>query len=74
MAEAAVLDALDGRAVDEHAQEAVSQAGRIDVSFNLIWRGDVQGIPLAEMSLEDFERPIRTAVRTQILTSRARVT
>ena len=39
-AEVAVLDALDEQAVDEHAQAVVSQAGSIDVSFNLITRGD----------------------------------
>src|SRR5215213_5569922 len=35
-AEVAVLDALDEMAVDEHARAVVSQAGSIDVSFNLI--------------------------------------
>src|SRR2546421_400909 len=43
----------------------------IDISFNLISHGDVQGTPLAEMALEDFERPIVTAVRTMFLTWRA---
>jgi 3-oxoacyl-[acyl-carrier protein] reductase len=70
-AEAAVLDALDERAVNEHAQEVATKAGSIDVSFNLISLGDVHETPLAEMLLEDFERPIGTAVRTQFLTSRA---
>ena len=42
-----------------------------DISFNLISHGDVQGIPLAEMALEDFERPILIAVRTTFLTARA---
>ena len=32
-AEVAVVDALDERAVDEHAQAVASQAGSIDVSF-----------------------------------------
>src|SRR5918999_3519217 len=41
-AEVAVLDALDEHAVDEHVQTVVSRAGSIDVSFNLITRGDVQ--------------------------------
>src|SRR5688500_4918961 len=49
-AEVAVLDALDEKAVDEHVQDVVSQAGSIDVSFNLITRGDVQGIPLVDMT------------------------
>ena len=47
------------------------KAGGIDISFNLISYEDVQGTPLAEMPLEDFERPVMTAVRTQFLTSRA---
>jgi 3-oxoacyl-[acyl-carrier protein] reductase len=71
VAETAQLDALDERAVDEHADAVAAEAGGIDISFNLISVGDVQGTPLAEMPLEDFERPVITAVRTQFLTSRA---
>src|SRR2546430_5371393 len=41
-AEVAVLDALEEEAVDEHVQEVVSRAGRVDVSFNLTNRGEVQ--------------------------------
>jgi 3-oxoacyl-[acyl-carrier protein] reductase len=70
-AEVAVLDALDERAVDEQADSVASEAGGLDISFNLISVGDVQGTPLAEMATEDFERPITTAVRSQFLTSRA---
>lgn len=71
VAETAQVDALDERAVDEHADAVAERAGGIDVSFNLISYGDVQGTPLAEMASEDFERPIFTAVRTQFLTARA---
>jgi 3-oxoacyl-[acyl-carrier protein] reductase len=71
VAETAQVDALDETAVDEHADAVAASAGGIDVSFNLISVGDVQGTPLAEMALEDFERPVATAVRTQFLTSRA---
>jgi 3-oxoacyl-[acyl-carrier protein] reductase len=70
-AETAQVDALDEQAVDEHADAVAAEAGGIDISFNLISHGDVQGIPLAEMSLEDFTRPILTAVRTTFLTARA---
>ena len=70
-AETAQVDALDEQAVVEHADAVAASAGGIDVSFNLISVGDVQGTPLAEMPLEDFERPVMTAVRTQFLTSRA---
>ena len=71
VAEVAQVDALDERAVDEHADQVAAQAGSIDVCCNLISHGDVQGTPLVEMSLGDFERPVVTAVRTMFLTSRA---
>ena len=71
MAETAQVDALDERAVDEHADAVAASAGGIDISFNLITHGDVQGTPLVDMRLEDFERPVITAVRTMFLTARA---
>jgi NAD(P)-dependent dehydrogenase (short-subunit alcohol dehydrogenase family) len=70
-AEVAVLDALDEQAIDGHAREVVSRAGSIDVSFNLITRGDVQTIPLVEMTTEDFTRPIITGITTNFITARA---
>ena len=69
--EIAEVDALDEQAVDAHADAVAAQAGSIDISLNLISYGDVQGTPLAEMSLADFEQPISTAVRTIFLTTRA---
>jgi 3-oxoacyl-[acyl-carrier protein] reductase len=71
VAETAQVDAMDEWAVEEHADAVAASAGGIDVSFNLISYGDVQGTPLAEMPLEDFERPVMSAVKTQFLTSRA---
>jgi 3-oxoacyl-[acyl-carrier protein] reductase len=71
MAETARLDAIDEAALDQHADAVAASAGGIDISFNLISVRDVQGTPLAEMPLGDFERPVMTAVRTQFLTSRA---
>src|SRR3954467_6172961 len=69
-AEVAEVDALDSRSVDDHA-DAVAAQGGVDISFNLINHGDVQGTPLIDMSLADYERPVLTAVRTQFLTARA---
>jgi len=65
------LDALDERAVEQHADEVAARAGGIDISFNLISHGDVQGTPMAEMRLEDYLTPVNTAVRTTFLTWRA---
>jgi 3-oxoacyl-[acyl-carrier protein] reductase len=71
VAETAQVDALDGRAVDGHADAVAASAGGIDISFNLISHGDVHGTPMTEMDLEDYARPVVTAVRTTFLTWRA---
>jgi len=71
VAEVAQVDALDERAVDAHADAVAAAAGGIDICLNVISHGDVQGTPLVEMSLADFERPVVTAVRTMLVTSRA---
>lgn len=70
-AEVAVLDALDEQAVDGHAKAVASQTGSIDISFNLITRGDVQGTPLVEMTTADFTGPITTGITTNFITARA---
>lgn len=67
----AQLDALDEQAVDQHADDMAASAGGIDISFNLISHGDVQGTPMAEMRLEDYLTPVQTAVRSTFLTWRA---
>ena len=70
-AETATLDALDEAAVGAHADAVAARGGSLDISMNLISQQDVQGTPLAEMSLDDFERPVHTTLRTAFLTSRA---
>src|SRR5262245_44959130 len=70
-AQTAQIDALDEAAVDAHADGVARDGGSIDISFNLITHGDVQGTPLVEMTPEDYARPVATAVRTTFLTSRA---
>jgi NAD(P)-dependent dehydrogenase (short-subunit alcohol dehydrogenase family) len=70
-AEIAVLDALDELAVDQHARAVADQAGSIDVSFNLVSRGDVQGTALAEMAVADFVGPIVTGITANFITARA---
>jgi NAD(P)-dependent dehydrogenase (short-subunit alcohol dehydrogenase family) len=70
-AEVAVLDALDERAVEEHVRAAVSKAGSVDVSFNLITRGDVQQIPLVEMTTADLMRAVTNGLTSNFITARA---
>src|SRR5215212_3139916 len=71
IAETAQVEAFEEQPVAQHADAVAASAGGIDISFNLISYQDVQGTPLAEMPLEDFERPVTTAVRAQFLTWRA---
>jgi 3-oxoacyl-[acyl-carrier protein] reductase len=68
--ETKALDALDEQAVDQYVDDVVQQAGRLDISFNVIGYSDVQK-PLLEISVEDFLQPITNAMRTQFLTTRA---
>ena len=70
-AEVAVLDALDEEAVEDHARTVAAQAGSIDVSFNLITRGDVQGIPLIDMTADDLLRAVVNGLHSNFLTARA---
>src|ERR1700694_4983457 len=70
-AEVAELDALDERAVDGHIQNVVAKTGRVDISFNLITRGDAQGTPLVEMETDDLLRAVVNGLRSSFITARA---
>ena len=67
-AEVAVFDVRDEAAVEAHVRDVAARAGSLDVSFNLVTRDDVQGIPLVDMSsVEDFNsRGRATACATQL--------
>ncbi|WP_066374810.1 SDR family NAD(P)-dependent oxidoreductase [Herbidospora mongoliensis] len=69
-AEFAVVDAFDEVAVDAHAAEVAARGG-IDISLNLVPRGDVQGTPLIDMSVDDLLRPVENGLRTTFITARA---
>jgi NAD(P)-dependent dehydrogenase (short-subunit alcohol dehydrogenase family) len=66
-AEVAVVDALDETAVEEH----LARVGDVDVSFNLVSRGDVQGMPITGMPVDDFLRPVLNGTRANFITARA---
>jgi NAD(P)-dependent dehydrogenase (short-subunit alcohol dehydrogenase family) len=70
-AEVAVVDALDEKAVDEHADAVAASASCIDISMNVITHPHTHGVPMAEMDVDDFMAPVETAARTTFITSRA---
>lgn len=65
----AVVDAHDQAAVHAHAMAMHASDGRIDVSFNAISHGEVEGTALVDLALEDFMRPIIAAARTHFITA-----
>ena len=71
LAEAAQVDALDAAAVERHADEVAAKAGGIDVALNALGIVHVQGTPFAELSLEDYAKPIESYTRTNFLTAKA---
>jgi 3-oxoacyl-[acyl-carrier protein] reductase len=71
IAEAAIVDALDEEAVIGHADAVAQTAGSLDVSFNAIAVDHLQGISLADLSLEEVVGPVAGRVATHLLTARA---
>ena len=63
----AEVDALDEKAVEQHADSV----GTIDVMLNAVGIVHVQGTPFAELSLKDFAHPIAAYTRTNFITARA---
>jgi NAD(P)-dependent dehydrogenase (short-subunit alcohol dehydrogenase family) len=73
LVETAVVDALDEESVTGHLDTVVADAGGIDVSFNAIGispRG-LQGIPLADLPVDDFVRPVTTYARAHFVTAKS---
>lgn len=71
-AEVAEIDALDPEAVERHVAEIISTAGRVDISFNgCSFRGDLQGVPLLDMLVDDFTTPVALAMRSHFLIAQA---
>jgi 3-oxoacyl-[acyl-carrier protein] reductase len=70
-AEVAQVDALDEQAVEQHLGEVVQKTGGIDISFNAIGIGYVQGAPLVEMTIEEFTQPFADVMKTQFVTMTA---
>lgn len=71
LAEAAVVDALDEAAVDAHTSRVAARTGRVDIAVNVVSHGDVHGVRLLDIALDDFLRPVTTAVTTNFITARA---
>jgi len=71
--EIAKLDALDEEAVERHMVETIRKAGQIDISYNAIGipQKGFQRLPLTELSLESFSRPLSIYPLSHFITAKA---
>ncbi|HZM46582.1 MAG TPA: SDR family oxidoreductase [Burkholderiales bacterium] len=70
-AETARLDVFDELAVARHADAVAARAGSIDIALNAVSIMHDQGTTLADLSLDEFMRPIDGCMRTLFITSKA---
>ncbi len=66
-----VVDVLDEDAVSALVERVVAETGRIDISFHVADRGDIQGAPLLQMPAADFVRPVVRGITGSFHTARA---
>jgi NAD(P)-dependent dehydrogenase (short-subunit alcohol dehydrogenase family) len=71
--ETAEVDALDENAVTDHVDDVVDKAATVDISFNAVGipQQGMQGMPLTELSLENFTLPINSYAQAHFVTGRA---
>jgi NAD(P)-dependent dehydrogenase (short-subunit alcohol dehydrogenase family) len=69
--ETARVDVLDQQAVQKHADTIAATAGCIDIALNAVSVMHDQGTMLADLSLDEFMRPIDGFLRTLFITSKA---
>lgn len=65
------VDALDAHAVEAHVDAIVRRHGALDIAFNAIGLQDTQDVPLIEMALDDFLRPVQIAMQSHFVTATA---
>jgi 3-oxoacyl-[acyl-carrier protein] reductase len=70
-AEVAVVDAMDEKAIAGHIEKVIQQAGTVDILFNAVGIPVIQNIPLVDLAMDDFVRPVAQTLQTQFLTAAA---
>jgi NAD(P)-dependent dehydrogenase (short-subunit alcohol dehydrogenase family) len=72
LADAAQVDALDERVIEQHLERVMDRASRIDISFNAVGipNAKILGVPLLDLELTQFALPISAYTTSYFLTSR----
>lgn len=66
-----LVDALDGQAIQNHLERVLQQAGKLDITYNATGCPIKQNIPLIDLDMEDYMRPLHFMMQTQFLTATA---
>src|SRR4051794_35250545 len=71
-ADAALVDALDEAAIDEHLHGVIERTGRVDVSFNAVGipQAGLLGTALVDLDAAKFAAPVTDYALTYFLTAR----
>jgi 3-oxoacyl-[acyl-carrier protein] reductase len=69
-ADVAEVDALDERAVAEHADAVAADAGGIDIALNAVSFPYAQGTP-GELAVDELMHPIDSFLRSNLITAKA---
>jgi 3-oxoacyl-[acyl-carrier protein] reductase len=68
-AEVDEVDAFNEDAIRAHLERVVQKAGKVDISFNAVGVDVVQNLPLTDIALDDFVRPVTLTMQTRFLTA-----
>jgi Dehydrogenases with different specificities (related to short-chain alcohol dehydrogenases) len=71
IAEVAPVDVMDQEALTRHAAGIDARHGGIDIVANAIGIPHLQGVPLADLTLEEFERPLHGYMRALFAIAKA---
>jgi 3-oxoacyl-[acyl-carrier protein] reductase len=67
----AEVDALDERAVADHADSVAADAGGIDIALNAVSFPFAHDTPFTELAVEEVMHPIDAYLRTNLITAKA---
>jgi 3-oxoacyl-[acyl-carrier protein] reductase len=70
-AEVDEVDGFDENAIRVHLERVVQKAGKVDISFNAVGVDVIQNIPLTDIPMDDFVRPVTLTMQTRFLTATA---
>jgi 3-oxoacyl-[acyl-carrier protein] reductase len=66
-----IVDGYNEAAINDHIQKVVQRAGHVDISFNAVGVDVKQGLPLVDLSMDEYVNPVTKTLQTRFLTAKA---